>query len=65
MPTYTGAARTSNYLRKRDLCRAAQDSKKITSFFKLKPKQTTINEEQDVVIVNPLQRLQSPFLNHW
>ena len=53
MPTYTGAARTSNYLWKRDLCRAAQDSKKITSFFKLKPKQTTINEEQDVVIVNP------------
>ena len=41
----------SNYLRKRDLCRAAQDSKKITSFFK--PKQTTLNEEQDVIIVNP------------
>lgn len=41
MPTYSGAGRTTTYLRKRDLQHAAQNNSKITLFFPPKPKQIT------------------------
>ena len=68
MPTYTGAGRTSNYLRKHDLHCTARNNSKITLFFKPRSKQTRKNNEQDFGISKPPPKTpepipQEPFVN--